>query len=66
LAWVYQRVNAIGREHFSAKKCCVNVQKVMPKGNADWRVLEQKFILIIYIKESFMKHPCMAMCEATN
>jgi hypothetical protein len=42
---------------FSAKKCCINVQKVMPKRNADGRVLEAKIMPIIYIKGSFMKHP---------
>jgi hypothetical protein len=55
-----------GRVHFLAKKCCVNVRKVMPKGNADGKVLKQKFAPIIYIKGSFMKNPCIAMCEATN
>jgi hypothetical protein len=53
-----------GRVHFSAKKCCVNVRKVMPKTNADGIVLKQKFMPIIYIKGSFMKHPCIAMCKA--
>ena len=55
-----------GRVHFSAKKCWVNVQKIMPKRNADGRVLKQKFMPIIYVKGSFMKYLCMAMCEATN
>jgi hypothetical protein len=55
-----------GRVHFSAKKCWVNVQKIMPKRNADGRVLKQKFMPIMYIKGCFMKHLCMTMCEATN
>jgi hypothetical protein len=29
----------------------------MPKGNADGRVLKQKFMPIIYITGSFMKQP---------
>jgi hypothetical protein len=30
-----------GRVHFSAKKCCVNVQKVMPKEKAEEKVIMQ-------------------------
>jgi hypothetical protein len=29
-------------------------------------VLSKKIVPIIYIKGSIMKHPCMALCKATN
>ncbi len=44
------------------RKCAKShAKKEMQKG-------EQlcKMVPIIYIKGRFMKHPCMAMCEATN
>ena len=34
-------LSGIGRVHFSAKKCCVNVQKVMPRVKTKGRVVMQ-------------------------
>jgi hypothetical protein len=51
--------------HFSAKKCCGNVQKVTPKRDAGGRVSLANVMPIFYIKGSIMKYPCIAMCKAT-
>jgi hypothetical protein len=38
----------------------------MPKRKRRRKSNYAKVMPIIYIKGSFMKHPCMAMCEVTN
>jgi hypothetical protein len=53
-----------GGVHFLAKKCYVNVRKSCQKGIQS--VLSKKIMPIICIKVSIIKHPCMAMCKATN
>jgi hypothetical protein len=40
-----------GRVHFSAKKCCVNVRKVMLKGNEDGKYLSKSLCQQFISKE---------------
>jgi hypothetical protein len=78
LASTYKRVNAIVKErekdilkllsgkervHFSAMKCCVNVQKAMSREKTEERVVMQINANNLHQRKFFfMKHPWVAGC----